>query len=135
MLRIQSLRSMLLASSTALAIAWAPTMATIATAGDAVGHQTIRIKDYDLAKPDDVARLYKQIGKVAVEVCGGESRTGTLLAGAGEQACVKQAVDSAVAKIHNDQLTAYHQLQSGDSKLADRGGTGGKSGKVDANHN
>ena len=135
MLRIELSRSLLLAPLTALAIAWAPTLATTAIAGEADGHATIHIKDYDLTKHDDVVRLYKQIGNVATAACGGESRTGSLLASPDEQACVKQAVDRTVAKIHSEPLTAYHQQQSNGQKLADRGGTGGKNGKVDANHN
>jgi UrcA family protein len=132
MLRIKSPRSLLLLPLTALAIAGSP---TLVIAGESDGQQTIHVKDYDLTKHDDVVRLYSQIGNVATAVCGGESRTGSLLASPSEQACVKRAVDDTVARIHNDQLTAYHQQRSGDPKLADRGGTGGKSGKVDANHN
>lgn len=135
MLRIESSRSLLLAPLTALAIAGAPTLATTAIAGQADGQQKIHIKDYDLTKHDDVVRLYRQIGNVATAACGGESRTGTLLPSPDEQACVRQAVDRTVAKIHNEDLTAYHQQQSGDQKLVDRGGTGGKNGKVDASHN
>jgi UrcA family protein len=107
-------------------------MATTAIAG---GQQTIRIKDYDLTKHDDVVRLYSQIGKVAAAACGSESRTGSLLASPGEQACVKQAIDNTVARIHSEQLTAFHQQQSNDQKLVDRSGTGGRNGKVDASHN
>ena len=32
-------------------------------------------------------------------------------------------------------LTAYHLKQTGDEKLADRGGSGGKNSKSDADHN
>lgn len=132
MLRIDSSRSLFLAPLAVLAIAWAPGLATAADPG---GQEKIRIKDYDLTKHDDVVKLYRKIGEAASTACGGESLTGSLLPSPDYQACVKQAVAGVVAKVHNEQLSAYHQQVTKDPKLAGHGGLGGTTGKVDAGSN
>ncbi len=126
MLRPELSRSLLLAPLAALAIALAP---AVTSAGEPTGDQKIRISDFDLSKHDDVVRLYRHIRKAAALACGGESRTGSLLPSPNQEACVKQAVDSTVTKIHSGQLTAYHQQETGSQNLVDRGSSGGKNNK------
>ena len=132
MLRPELSRSLLVAPLAALVIALAP---VAASADGPAEQQKVRISDFDLNKPDDVARLYRHISSAALAACGGEDRTGSLLQSPGQAACVKQAIDNTVAKIHREQLTAYHLKQTGDEKLADHGGSGGKKSKSDADHN
>lgn len=132
MLRTELSRSLLVAPLAALVIALTP---VAGSAGEPAAQQKIRISDFDLNKPDDVARLYRHISTAAMAACGGEERTGSLLPSTGEQACVQKAIDNAVAKIHSEQLTAYRQKATSDQKLADRSGAGGKQSKSDVDHN
>lgn len=132
MLRPELSRSLLVAPLAALVIALAP---AAASADEPAAQQKIRISDFDLNKPADVARLYRHISAAAVAACGGEDRTGSLLQSAGQQACVKQAINNVVAKVHSDQLMAYHLKATGDQKLADQSTSGGKKSRSDADHN
>ena len=132
MLRTELSRSWLVAPVAALMIALTP---VAASADEPTGQQKIRISDFDLNKHDDVVRLYRHINTAAMDACGGEDRTGSLLQSAGQQACVKQAIDRTVAKIHSEQLTAYHDNVTSAQKLADHSGSGGKQSKSAADHN
>jgi UrcA family protein len=132
MLRPELSRSLLVAPLAALAIALTP---VAASAGEPAAQQKIRISDFDLNKHEDVVRLYRHIIAAAIAACGGETRTGSLLPSSGQQACVQKAIDNTVAKIHNEQLTAYQQKATGDQKLAEQSGWGGKRSKSDADHN
>ena len=132
MLRPELSRSLFVAPLAALVIGLTP---VAASADEPAAQQKIRISDFDLNKPEDVARLYRHISSAAIAACGGEDRTGSLLQSAGQQACVKQAIGNTVAKVHSEQLTAYHLKEAGDQKLADHSASGGKQSKSDANHN
>jgi UrcA family protein len=79
-----------------------------AFAGTPAG-MTVRVGDLDLNKSADVVRLYKRIHAAAESYCGVDSLTGTRLLNAGQRACIEEAVAKAVAQVHNEQLSAYHQ--------------------------
>ncbi|MGH8213370.1 MAG: UrcA family protein [Rhodanobacteraceae bacterium] len=132
MLRFELPRSLLVAPLAALVVSLAPAMAF---AGDSVNQSKVRISDFDLNKHDDVVRLYQYISSAAGTACGADTPTGSLLPSPKQQACVKQAIDATVTKLHRDQLTAYHQQETNPQKLADHGGLGGKNSKSDATYN
>lgn len=97
-----------------------------AFAGAPAGEQAVRTGDLDLNKSADVARLYNRIRAAAESVCGVGPVTGTLLPGNGHLHCVEEAVATTVARMHNEQLSAFHQGKSNASKAAVRPGSVGK---------
>lgn len=90
------------------------------------GEQAVRIGDLDLNKSADVARLYNRIRAAAESVCGVGPITGTLLPGNGHLRCVEETVATAVARMHNEQLSAYHQQGAKGFKPVARPGSVGK---------
>ena len=90
------------------------------------GQLAVRISDLDLNKGADVARLYKRIHTAAEAACGADAQTGTHLLSDAQRNCIEEAVGSAVAKVHNEQLSAYHQQGSKAPKAAARPGSAGK---------
>jgi UrcA family protein len=71
---------------------------------------TVRYQDLDLSTPKDVVRLYARIHAAAVTVCM-QSEDIRQVHGAywrEHDACITQAVASAVRTVHNEQLSAYH---------------------------
>jgi UrcA family protein len=97
-----------------------------AFAGVPAGEQAVRIGDLDLNKSADVARLYNRIQAAAESVCAAGPVTGTLLPGNGHLRCVEETIGAAVARMHNEQLSAFHQGKSSASKAAVRPGSAGK---------
>ena len=97
-----------------------------ASAGVPAGQLAVRISDLDLNKSADVARLYKRIRAAAETACGVDSLTGTRLLNSGQRNCVEEAVGTAVAQVHNEQLSAYHQLGPKGLKAVARPGSAGK---------
>jgi UrcA family protein len=98
----------------------------VAFAGVPTGQEAVRISDLDLNKSADVARLYKRIRAAAESACGVEALTGTHLLSSSQRNCVGEAVASAVAQVHNAQLSAYHQQESKAPKAAARPGSDDK---------
>jgi len=106
-----------------------------ASAGVPAGPMAVRISDLDLNKSADVARLYKRIRAAAETSCGVDSLTGTRLLTSGQRNCVEEAVTTAVAQVHNEQLSAYHQLGPKGLKAASRPGSAGKDSMPGVTHN
>lgn len=79
----------------------------LADQDDHVNRQTVRYRDLNLSRPEDVNKLYEGIRVTAKFVC--ESYDRLELAGRRQfQECVSNAVDAAVRKVGSEQLTAIH---------------------------
>lgn len=89
-----------------------------AFAGVPAGQQVVRLGDLDLNKSADVARLYRRIQAAAESACGAEPVTGSHLLSSSQRSCVEKAVGTAVARVHNEQLSALHQGKSNSPKAA-----------------
>ncbi|MDE2220299.1 MAG: UrcA family protein [Gammaproteobacteria bacterium] len=98
-------------------------LVSTASAGAPAGDVTVRFSDLDLSRRADVARLYQRIRAAARASCGAEVLTGSHLLNAGQQRCVDEAVEAAVAKVHNEQLSAFHQTGPKRQQAATRAGS------------
>jgi UrcA family protein len=98
----------------------------VAFAGVPTGQEAVRISDLDLNRSADVARLYKRIRAAAESACGVAELTGTHLQSSSQRHCVEEAIASAVAQVHNAQLSAYHQQETKAPRAAARPGSDGK---------
>jgi UrcA family protein len=99
-----------------------------AFAGAPTDQQVVRYADLDLNRSADVARLYRRIQAAAESACGAQPVTGSYLLNSGQRSCVEKTVGTAVARVHNEQLSAYHQGKSNAPKAAARPGSAGKDG-------
>ena len=84
-----------------------------------VSSRTVSYVDLDLNTSAGTVQLYRRIRSAAMDVCTLPDNAS--LSGKGlRQSCEAHAIDSAVAKIGNRNLTAYHRMQrAGDSASAD----------------
>jgi UrcA family protein len=98
----------------------------VAFAGEPAGQVKVRLGDFDLNKSADVARLYNRIHAAAEAACGADSLTGTRLLSNGQRTCIEETVGTAVAQVHNAQLSAYHQQGTKALKAAGHPGSAGK---------
>ena len=97
-----------------------------ASAGVPTGRQVVRFSDLDLNRNADVARLYHRIRTAAESVCGADPPTGSHLLSNIQRNCLVEAIGTAVAQVHNEQLSAYHQQEAKGLKAAARPGSAGK---------
>jgi UrcA family protein len=65
--------------------------------------------DLDLARPRDVARLYRRLETAADQTCGEKEISGTHGALPQYRKCYANAVSKAVADLDRPAVTAYHQ--------------------------
>ena len=89
-------------------------MVNAARAERAPAQQSVRISvsDLDLSKSADVATLYHRIRNAAEKTCGSDYVTGSRLSSDSKNQCVAQAVDGAVAQMHNPSLAAHHKPEA-----------------------
>lgn len=71
----------------------------------------ISYADLDLARPADVAVLYRRITLAAQRLCGPRPLTGSYHTSPGYDHCVTDAVAGAVARVHQPALTAFARSQ------------------------
>ena len=71
---------------------------------------TVSFRDLNLSTPAGAATLYRRIKSAAESVCGYEETD--FRAQISWRACVRRAVDDAVAKVNSPQLTALHTGRS-----------------------
>jgi UrcA family protein len=92
------------------AAAFAPAIASAAYADSPnsviSSSKVVRYHDLNLSQPDDVAALYARIRRAAVEVCSASA------ASAVQRDCYQEAIASAVARVNNPSLNAYHQRRT-----------------------
>jgi len=94
-----------LACSAAIALACV-LAASNAFAVDQIRSETVKYADLKVDTPAGAQALYSRIHSAARRVCGYEA---TSIQGPSVwQNCVRPAVDAAVAKVNNSQLTALH---------------------------
>ena len=91
------------------------TMIGTAYAGDEQSKQAITLRDLDLSKEADVARLYRRIRAAAESVCGDGQLTGTRISNSAQVHCIAAAMDRAVASINKAEVSAYHRHESAKS--------------------
>lgn len=97
-------------------------MVAVSHAAEAPSAQAIRISDLDLAKTEDVAKLYRRIHSAAEAVCSSGAITGTRLPAKAQPRCLNEAVDGAIARINKAALWAYHRQETASSKEAGKPG-------------
>ncbi len=93
------------------AVALAPAIAS-ASYGDSANSvvsssKVVRYHDLNLNQSEDVATLYARIRRAAAEVCTASAASSM------QRDCYQEAVASAVARVKNPSLNAYHQRRSG----------------------
>lgn len=89
------------------------------TAGGSLFSKTVSYTDLDLNTPAGTVQLYRRIRSAAMDVCTTPD-SASLSAKGLRQSCEAHAIDSAVAKIGNRNLTAYYRSQhAGNSASVD----------------
>lgn len=99
--------------SLAVATAMSFTVVATATAAEQTATRTVKVWDLDLAKHNDVQKLYDRVHAAADQVCRAEQqrdwRATRKQAPLGwRERCVSAAVDGAVREIGNPSLAALH---------------------------
>jgi len=79
---------------------------------------TVEIRDLDLRRSEDVARLYHRLNAAADSVCGPHAFDVFYYLQARYHACVEDAVQKAVTRFNIPSLTAYAQQQRAQSDRA-----------------
>lgn len=74
----------------------------------------VHIRDLDLNRPQDVAKLYHRITSAAARVCGQPSLTGSYYKTPDYESCYTDAVAQAVAHFDNPSVTSYYRQRGGD---------------------
>ncbi|HEV7611185.1 MAG TPA: UrcA family protein [Steroidobacteraceae bacterium] len=73
----------------------------------------VRFADLNLHDRDGVELLYRRIQGAARDVCGPSERTGSRIRSAAWQACMANAVKTAVQRVDRPMLTAYYDEHHG----------------------
>jgi UrcA family protein len=94
-----------------MALAGAP-LAQAEDAGDKVLKRIVDYSDINLSHQDGASELYGRLKVAAKAVCSPLDRRGGEYSKA-HRACVQGAVDSAVGKVNQPTLSAWHQSQTG----------------------
>lgn len=101
----------------------AAAVATLSIAGGAVAATTgeapsarVRYDDLNLSSDAGVAHLYARLRHAANDVCQFDSFREVV-----DQKCATAALDSAVASVDNDKLTALHVRATGTAQVASNG--------------
>jgi UrcA family protein len=92
-----------------------------AVAKDVVKERVVRYADLNLNNPAGVQALYRRITAAARSVCGRNESLSIGLAKAKE--CTARAIDEAVARVNNHNLSTYHAQKvekNGGPKVAAR---------------
>ena len=77
-----------------------------------IDNMVVHTAGFDLNRPADVAKLYRNLRFAADQVCGPRNITGFYYTWSGYTNCVSSAMSQGVAAIHNASLTAYYQQQA-----------------------
>ena len=99
------MKALIASFACALAFAAATAPAALAEAPS----KSIRLADYDLSRPADVARLAHRIKRASAEVCTQAKPDSFASAYERDRLCRIAAVDKALAAIGNPQLAALFQ--------------------------
>lgn len=75
-----------------------------------VPQATVQLGDFDLSKPKDAQAVYTRLSVAARNVC--RSVGNDLRSRRDSEACEQAALDNAVDKVGNAQLTALHRSES-----------------------
>jgi UrcA family protein len=81
--------------------------------------RAVQFTDLNLGASDGIKILYGRIQRAATDVCGPRERPGSKIPSVAAQACFTNAVSTAVERIDQPLLSAYHAEQLG--KAASRG--------------
>jgi UrcA family protein len=118
---IQAIRAVAICAAVALGFSAAGASAAtskIQLVSDGVNEYVVRFSDLDLSKMDGAAALYHRLRYAAAVVCSSlQSRN--LGIAAKYQACVAQAVASAVANVDRPLVSQYHQSRTQGIKAAE----------------
>jgi|SRR5712675_2513914 len=69
--------------------------------------KVVRYHDLNLNQAEDVATLYARIRRAAAEVCTSSAASSM------QRDCYQEAISSAIARVNNPSLSAYHQRRGG----------------------
>jgi UrcA family protein len=69
----------------------------------------VHVKNLDLNRPHDVAKLYKRITVAADRVCSPRSLTGSFYMTTDYESCYTDAVAQAVARVDEPAVTKYYR--------------------------
>jgi UrcA family protein len=76
-----------------------------------VEQQAVHYTQSDLSTTDGLRHLYSRINRAASQVCGNYSSVDALHS-APYQRCLSESVSRAVAQIHDERLSRYHERQT-----------------------
>jgi UrcA family protein len=82
-----------------------------AVAGEATRERVVKYADLNLNNPAGVQTLYRRINAAARAVCGRNDALSIQRAKANE--CTEKAIDDAVTRVNNNNLSAYHAQRIG----------------------
>jgi UrcA family protein len=92
------------------AAAFAPAIASAAysdSPNSVIATKVVRFNDLKLDQSGDVAALYARIRHAAAQVCSSGPGSAT------QRDCFEKAIATAVARVNNPSLTAYHEHRAG----------------------
>jgi UrcA family protein len=101
-------RSLAFSTAMLLACVWA---VSTAFAGEELRSQTVKFQDLNVNTPEGVRALYARIHAAARQVCS----SGDPIEQLGARACAKKAEAKAIETVDLPQLTAFYQMNTGDS--------------------
>jgi UrcA family protein len=91
---------------------------TYAASSEQAPAETVHFSDLDLKTHHGVAVLYGRIRTAATDVCSSTEPRGTLLPSAAHQACLRNAVQSAVRSVDSPALSQYYRERDGQAASA-----------------
>jgi UrcA family protein len=102
-----------LISASALAIVLLGPRVTHADAVAQRQAEVVRFGDLNLDTRSGAEKLLHRIQMAAATVCKGDEPTGSRLPSAAQEACIRNAVSSAVRNVDSPLLTAYYNQREG----------------------